>query len=62
MAILLIPPSLAEGARGWVDTTSASQAKLATANDKNATASNANAFITNKGNTSTSVIASIWNR
>ena len=36
-------PSLAEGARGWVDTTSASQAGLATANDKNATTNNANA-------------------
>ena len=35
-------PSLAEGARGWVDSTSASQAKSATAKNKNATASNVN--------------------
>ncbi|ETD25119.1 hypothetical protein HMPREF2086_00454 [Helicobacter macacae MIT 99-5501] len=35
-------PSLAEGARGWVNPTSASQAKSATANDKNATANQAN--------------------
>ncbi|RDU51456.1 hypothetical protein [Helicobacter sp. MIT 01-3238] len=51
-------PSLAEGARGWVDSTSASQTKSATANDKNATASNANISIANKANANTSVIAS----
>ena len=50
------PPPSAEGARGWVDSTSALQARLATANDKNTTASNANVPIANKANTSTSVI------
>ena len=39
---LRFPLPCGGGLRGWVDSTSASQAKLATANDKNATASNAN--------------------
>ncbi|RDU52432.1 hypothetical protein, partial [Helicobacter sp. MIT 01-3238] len=48
----VISPSLAEGARGWVNPTSALQAKLATANDKNATASNANSASISKANIS----------
>ena len=35
VGIMLVPPPFAEGARGWVDSTSASQAKLATANSTN---------------------------
>ncbi len=46
---LFKPPPSAEGVWGWVDTTSASQVK-------SATASNANISIANKANANTSVI------
>ena len=48
----VISPSLAEGARGWVNPTLESQAKSATAKDKNATAGNANSASISKANIS----------